>query len=85
MLYLARLIIHNSHSASYLPGVLYKCLVRGVFVHVVVAVFGVFELDDEAVGGVTLRLSAEGRAGEADGRTAWPSGLLFFPPEKAFM
>ena len=85
MLHLPRFIVHNSHSTSYLPSVLHKLLVRRVFVNVVVAVLGVVELDDEAVGGVALCLSAEGRARQGGGRTAWPSGLLFFPPENDFM
>jgi hypothetical protein len=57
MLHPARLVVHNFDPTSYLPSVLYKRLVRGVLVHVVVAVFCILELNDEAVGEVTLHLS----------------------------
>jgi hypothetical protein len=86
-LHLSRLVVHHLDPVRYLSGKLYKLLVCWVLVHIIVTILGILEFDNEAVGGVSLHFVSdlEVLQRERCSRTAWPSGLLFFPPEKDLM
>lgn len=79
---LTRLIVYHLHTISDFTRELHKFLVRWVFVHVVVSVLCVLKLDHEAVCMWILRRALVMVLVGHEHHTAWPSGLLFLPPEK---
>lgn len=80
---LSRLVIKDLHVLDMLPSELDKVLMCWILAHIVVSVCFALELDHEAVskGALYLRISSHPSV-TLGIYTAWPSLLLFLPPEK---
>ena len=84
-LHLPWFIVKHLGSTRDLSGELYKVLVGGILVYIVVTVLFVLKLDNKSVGQLILRSVRIRSQIPRHGLTDLPSGLLFLPPENDLM